>query len=848
MKNQLLALIVVFSCFYSYADSNNEWISISNTPQCAADMSKPTHSIFVTASLRNTGIILNNLAKETKRDPKQFVGDGLRYFKIRLNRMSKEILTNLNNGTFGLVKSQEEAAAQWTNLPSDGANANYFNSLKCYQVNEINSYYSHLFIRGINADTLNELAKQLKNSAKLNNCDDANINNEVDLYPVYNYEFNPINDKQWAAKGFEFWQSYKIYLSWGWKNVTYNEAGSPYQKLVRLIPIEEQVLLISNGCKSIARPECNSDFLSSTELRQLFSTDRKKLELSSSSLEMKDNILENHDQLEAKIQQNIGTKSADNQWLKEFQKSYLGFSSKNVENLYTANKLYSVFARNKPASVAATDLAQEAADPTLANEMTYMCSEFRLLTQEEPLNIFKLDLKNLQIQASKLDQYLKYGLNVTEMFQLFQSSASYMKEACDKFDIANAKQPQTEWSNYRPWYKSFMSRYQVIQQNIQIEKEIQMQQDAAITATNIGPKTYINGMCSNAIDCHRHMMESIVNLNKLVLHSKIFLRTELTSAPLFNERSEKVACNLYDPWEPQKLNRKKLIADVASSVLFGWTSLPIYLDLNFRPKELVSMKKLVEDGHIKFEMGFDRGQIDKTLSLNLGSFLNVPCSISISQTGQNLNNNAGQFMYKGLSVDACKGTSSQTIDSPNRTVDEFKKSSNGSFQTCGQCSLNFEKVSALDAVNVYAPLRFILRIAQSLMRYHAVKNDDTINPREFNINQRYLIEAFDKNNGSIPENCVSLLARGLKCQKNICEALAVKEFEVKTGLEVENISIYEPNNGDYGSYNDQVATLQIKGISKTKDIRMQCREKGQGFYMYISKRNIEKYRNEAGLQ
>lgn len=846
MKNQLIALIVVFSCSYSFAESS-EWISISNTPQCAADMSIPTNSVFVTASLRNTGIILNNLAKETKRDPKQFVGDGLKYFKMRLNRMSKEILNNLNNGTFGLVKSPEEAAVQWTNLQSDGANAHYFNSLKCYQVNEINSYYSHLFIRGINADTLNELAKQLKNSTKLNDCDDANINSEIDLYPVYNYEFNVIDNKQWANKGFDFWQSYKIYLSWGWKNVTYNETGSPYQKLVRLIPIEEQVLLISNGCKSIARPECNSDFLSSTELRQLFSTDRKKLELSSSTLEMKDNILENHDQLDGKIQQNIASKSTDNQWLKEFQKSYLGFSSKNVENLYAANKLYSVFARNKTMIQAGEDLTKESLDPANATDMNYMCSEFRLLTQEEPLNIFKLDLKNLEIQASKLDQYLKYGLNVTEMFQLFKNSAAHMQMVCDNYDQKNTKQVQTEWSNYRPWYKSFMSRYQVIQQNIQIEKEIQLQQEAAATTTASAPKTYLEGMCSNSIDCHRHMMESIVNLNKLVLHSKIFLRTELTSAPLFNERAEKVACGLYDPWETQKLNRKKLIADVASSILFGWTSLPIYLDLNFRPKELVSMKKLIDDGNIKFEMGFDKGQIDKTLSLNLGSFLNVPCSISISQTGQNLNNNSGQFMYKGLSVDACKGTSSQTVDSPNRAVDEFKKSPGGSFQTCGQCSLNFEKVSALDAVNVYAPLRFILRIAQSLMRYHAVKNDDTINPREFNINQRYLLEAFDKHKGSIPENCVSLLARGLKCQKNICEALAVKEFEVKTGLEIENISIYETNGGDYGHSDDKVATIQIKGVSKSKDIRMQCRDKGNGFYMYLSKRTIEKYRNEAGL-
>jgi hypothetical protein len=143
-------------------------------------------------------------------------------------------------------------------------------------------------------------------------------------------------------------------------------------------------------------------------------------------------------------------------------------------------------------------------------------------------------------------------------------------------------------------------------------------------------------------------------------------------------------------------------------------------------------------------------------------------------------------------------------------------------------------------LNVYAPLRFVLRLAQSLMRYQNVKNDDTINPREFNISTKSLVETYKKNNNRIPETCVPMLARGLSCQSNICEALAVKEFEIKSGLEVENIELgraqFESgSNNDYDS-----AWIRVKGCGD-KQIRMTFRCSGQGdsFWMPVSAREYK---------
>ncbi len=849
IKNALAALTLI-NCFSLSAFSQDKtslqnksttseqnWLNVSNSPKCAADMGKPSDSIFITATLRNTGIMLNNLAKQTGQDPANFVGNGLKFYKMKLNILAQTIIDGMNYGTLGFVTKESDVLNQWAKLNETSNTKSFFNTSTCSQVNEINSYYSNLFLRGINADTLTQLAEKFSEAKSPLNCDSSNIKNDLDLYPVFNYNLKIADQKKWEHSGFDFWSSFKIYLSWSWRNSKNSLITShPMNKMSMLAPMEEQVLLLSNGCKSIERPECNSDFLSSAELRNLFTTDRSKLELSGSSLEMKDLIMDNNDKTDSKIKETLAKNSGDQTWIKEFQKSYLGFSSKNIENLYTANKLFSSLMTQKNKIQINSDLVTEMSKPENLEEANYLCSEHRMLTQEQPLNVYKFDLDNLKANSSKLDQYLKYGMTVSDMLKAHSDISSSITAACNIVDKNLKTVVQQNWNNYRPWYQNFLSRYQIIKAAIEVEK-----QDASVTAfIDHRPLTYLKDQCTSAIDCHRKMTESIVYLNKLLIHSRTFLRAELQSAPLFNERAEKVACGMYDPFEASRLNKKKLVADIASSLLFGWTSLPIYLDINFKPKELISFNKLMQDGKIKFDAEFDKNQMTKTISLNLGSFVNVPCAINISETGVDLSETNSNYVFKGLGVNACKGKKSETTESPTGSIDVFKKNPESDLQVCGQCSLNFEKIATTNMLNVYAPLRFVLRLAQSLMRYQNVKNDDTINPREFNISTKSLVETYKKNDNRIPEACVPMLARGLSCQSNICEALAVKEFEIKSGLEVENIELGR-SQSESGSTDDyDSAWIRVKGCGD-KQIRMTFRCSGQGdsFWMPVSAREYK---------
>lgn len=808
------------------SDSKNNWVSISNSAQCAADMKTPSDSIFLAFNLRNSGIILNNLAKQTQQNQESYVALGLKHMKVKLNILSNIILQKLNRNELSMISSKNQIDKNLilNDNPVD-SRGQYFESSQCYQVNQINNTYSNLFLRGISQKTLEEMAIQFTDIKTPLKCNTEQIKSDLDLYPIYNIDLKIKDQKNWKTYGFDFWQSYKIYLSWAWKNHSIDSLkASSFEKLSLLIPIEEQLMILSNGCKSVERPECNSDYISSTELRTLFSTKRKQLELSSSSLEMKDFIFENNDSLDSSIKENIAKKSGDQTWIKDFQKARLGFASQFSDYLFKANKLFGMANQIKTAKLE-SDLKQAVQLPENLEEAHYLCSEHRLLMHEQPLSIFKFDLEHLKTNGHLLNQYLSFGMKVNEIYEQYVQFSKHVTQACNQLDEKQINEMDSKWNNYKSWYKNFLNRYQVIKAAMEVESQ-EASKDEFIDQR---PKNYIQGQCVNVIDCYRNFIESVVQINKVLLHSKSFLGNELISPPLFNERAEKVACQFYDPFEAAKLNKKKLWTDIGSSFLFGWTALPIYLNLNYTPSKIVSFNKLIQDGHIQFDPEFDKGQVSKTLSLSLGSFIDIPCSINISEVGEDLGSGMdSQYIYKGLSLGACQGSKHESITSPTGSVDVFRKNPEKDFQMCGQCSFNFEKVSRIKALNVFAPLRVGIMLASSLERYYNVKNNEIINPTEYTVSLKALLETYQKNNKTIPQACVPMLAKGLSCQSNICEAMAVKEFEMSSGLEVETIEL-----GQNDRFENETAWIKAKGCKKTMRFNLRCQENGNSFWMLV---------------
>ncbi len=823
----LLIVWTISSVALSQTESNS-WLTISNSAQCSAEMAKPAESIFISGNYRNLGILLNNLAKQTSQDQTSFIGEGLRYNKIKLAQLSQIILSGLLNQKLPYLNEDNLAKSNWDQLDF----SKEIKNVECLQVSEVNTYYSNLFLREVNADKLTQIAKLNLNRKNQINCDDNNIKNNLDLYPIFNFNIKSSEPQKWQKDGFVFWNSFKKYLSSAWRNPRLkNLLDSPYHKISLLIPVEEQLLILSNGCRSIEKPECQSDYLSSAELRTLFTTDRKKLEMTGSTLEMKDQILKNDTEMEDNISSQITKKSDNNQWIKDFQKSYLGFTSNNIDKLFSANQLYSSVLSQKSYQLLNQDLEFEINDLKNSESAFYLCMEHRILTQSEPYSLFKTDIENMQSNYQQIDGVLKYGLKANEIIKAFNEISPKITKLCNQYDsqIAKNKKPTDNWTNYRPWYKRFISRYKLTS-----EMETFKQNSGS-------DSTYVLGLCANSIDCHRKMIESFTDLNKLLLHSKIFLKTQFVSAPLFNENAEKFACGVYDPWESSRLNKKKLTADIASSLLFGWSALPIYLDVNYSKKELVSFNKLVENGHVQFDLEFSKNEVRKSLAVNFGNLLGAPCAIQISEVETNLSEVNNRYVFKGISANACKGSSKKITTSLDGSADSFQRNDKNNKQICGQCSINFEKAPLLlGALGSFTPVGFVIRLASSLIRFNNFRNDQIANPTEFNLNTDYIVDAYVKNNNRIPENCVPMLSRGLSCRSNMCESLVVKEYEQTTGLKVDQIHLVEePDYLNTKQSNYKSAEIKNKNSDHVYKVPITCDKQANFFNMTMDKKLIQ---------
>ena len=165
---------------------------------------------------------------------------------------------------------------------------------------------------------------------------------------------------------------------------------------------------------------------------------------------------------------------------------------------------------------------------------------------------------------------------------------------------------------------------------------------------------------------------------------------------------------------------------------------------------------------------------------------------------------------------------------------------------CGQCVLNFEKAPLLSTIGSFTPIGFVIRLASSLIRYNNFKNDQIVNPTEFNLNTDYIVDAYKKNNNLIPESCVPMLSRGLSCRSNMCESLVVKEYEQATGLKVDRIQLIEEPNY-LNTEKTKYSSAEIKNTNSQRifKVPVSCDKEAQIFHMSLDKQLIEQIQSDS---
>ena len=267
------------------------------------------------------------------------------------------------------------------------------------------------------------------------------------------------------------------------------------------------------------------------------------------------------------------------------------------------------------------------------------------------------------------------------------------------------------------------------------------------------------------------------------------------------------------------------------------------------PASTGSAAVILQTGSFAFtdiDLDFNNNQIKKSLAVNFGNLLGASCALKISEVESNLSDVNSRYVFKGVSANACKGYASKNTTSTDGSVDSFQKNNKNDSQICGQCSINFEKAPLLLTLGSFNPAGFVIRLASSLIRYNNFRNDQIINPTEFNLNTDYIVDAYRKNNSLIPEHCVPMLSRGLSCRSSMCESLVVKEYEQATGLKIDKIQLVE--EPDYlNSKQTRYKTAEIKNINNDRlyNIPISCDKEGNFFSMSLDKKFIQQIRSDS---
>ena len=817
--------VTVYSSTQLSSMSQNETYFISNSAQCAAEMKNPAQSFFIFNNLLPYGVMLNNLKNKLNYKDDDLILNGVKYYNHKLTYLSSLIIDKLISKEIPYVKSQVEVL-QYKHLFNLNYSSNTQFETKCKHINDMTNQSPQIYLRSVNKQILEKIAQyEIKNQNE-KSCDSAIEEMAFDLYPIYNFNFKHLTDDNWNKHGFMFWDSFKIYLSVLWKNHEIsNFKNDPYEKLTLMIPLEDLIIINSDGCESINRPECKSDFLSATEIRTLFSKNRTYLKMTDNSLQMKENIFYTNYKMESHIQKELQYNNTENQLIQNVLNAFLGFKNENIETLNKTVELFSAILSQHSEKEIIQDLGKQLNSKQNFEELHYMCSEIRLLKQ----GFFKTEDDLLNKSSQIFDQQIKTEYKPSQAIASFELLSSQVINICDKLDqmqIQESIQIDSSWNNYKDWYLDFLKSYKSFKIDIENENAISKFQSLIQLKDN----NYVDNVCNSAADCFREMIQIMATLNKLAIHKKTFLSKDITASNLFNENAEKVACGIYDPFEISKNNQKKLIYDVASSVFFGYSSLPVFFDINFKPKEIKSFSKRIEDKEIQFDVKMDKAQLKSSLALNFGALLDVPCAVSFSETTDNFMPLNSGYVFNGISVGACKSQKNESRENLSSSVDSFNRTGQSAGKACFECSINFVSLSTIKSLNLFSPLRFFIKLIDSLIRYDNVKNSEILNPTEFQVNKKFLVETYLKHNKTIPDECIDTLKIGLPCAKNFCEAMAIREFEKQTGKKVKEISLTSTNGYHSQNNSDTFEGAWIKSENmREQNFRFTCQNSSKFF-------------------
>jgi len=839
-----LILLLALISTQSFSQSMSKWeitdnakenilinsLKFTNRSRCALDSKLPSKSIFIMLDNIAVAKTVHRFATAVGLDENQEVNMAIERYRYTIIELIKVISDRIFSGDLPLLKENSSNLKGYSQLAKDCTDSNNCDNLyslienvwntknsnndkfitraflnaktSCFYLKKFSPLEAHLLSSKPSPSTLTSIGETMhKLDDYMTSCDDFSKQTST---KVANYQFEILNveEKNWNYYGFDYWSSVKQYLSWAFRNSSLVEKMAfPYGNIIKNISIEESLIFLSNGCKSIESPDCTAKDLSmntmrfftqTTDQQAIFNHDMLKQLPDGPEFDVLSNpIMDvNNDVM------NLSQFASADQWAENFRNNFTkarGFIKlkflKSINSLSMILNTYSPedLLKSLDNTVNKIKEGNVKENNIIKNELYYLCSEFKVAADDK-LSFLKHDMNVLK-ELNSLKAITK-AINKDEIknyFGKYQDLAKKVNNYCNelaKTKLWEDEKFELKREGFHSWYHEYVFNKKAPFKTRTINELKDIFKPMVTFATYQDSKRKSNIICTEGANCSRLVLDSIIDLYAILQYSDSLLQisNEIKNPAMANPMAERYSCKVYDPWFQLKKSIGQFFQDISKAALMTFVPTPIYVDIAIKPNTPVAFNKLIKDGKVFFDPQYDSAKISGSLVADFGALLGVPCMVSISNT----NNNPGKYYsFNGISINKCKENETNVLTVMG-TEDVNNNSSNSS--KCYSCAMNLESISGIvSKINPITRGAFFLAKGVYTL-YQNLKDPQNI-PRSWEVDVNNVYHTYRKY-GHVNKFCARKLRGGNGCLSNKCESSIAKQVNkfLKGAITETNIS------------------------------------------------------------
>jgi hypothetical protein len=773
MKILILFLVLIISDVFAHdwvrsQDRFNfltQQLIFSNRSYCANQGNKPTQSVLLLVDNVNVARAAFRLAKIKNLDALPLTNKVVENFRFALTGLINEIATRLLNGSLPYLEdsrpTHQQLEANWNQSKLSSSSQR----MRCQRIKKITSLLSPHYVSKPDHLMLETMAKDLEDLDQIyGSCEEKELGHSPE---VALYQFDVLADHSFYFIGYKFWHSLKNYLSWAYRfSAEFNALAHPFGFLLSSANLEEMVLLLSNGCGSISRPECSQNELNLNSLSVLtrpagdfdfFNSPRVKPLPS----DLTEDLLNSRLPLKEDDLLHLTKFSESHTWVKNFRENFTKARGLQKMRLTQSLGILSLLSQSLTSELMNKQLLVESeiGGGQWQEQFFYLCSEYSAASNARLVQLER-DLMLLENQDDFTSLIKDLGFNpISESVQLFTSVSLNVKNLCQKLEDKKFwDQTVINRSGFSLWYQQLHS----------------LEAPQKITSTLSPPKSpspflaLKNGgtLCQTALHCSRIILESLIHLSAVSRFTSTIYSNEILSSNTSNPYSSQVACGVYDPWA----KRNKIVFDffhsVAQSAVFGLLPTPVYVSLGLVSKKAISFSTLIKEGKVFYDPAFSKTKLKASLMADLGPLASIPCAISVSNSAINP---LMYYAFNGISFSQCSQRDRNEI---RVSTDQQIETHHSQRSFCTTCAINLQTISS-SVAQTHPALRVSFFLAKGIVQLVKNLKDPQDLPRSWSLDPIDLTLSY-RYWGKINRACGRRILKNTSCLPTNCERKVMK--------------------------------------------------------------------------